>query len=316
MVDIRHDQRLAFANHPSGDAVRGGKTDPAQPLLVADAAIVGDFEVQFVAFFIEQDDGGALDVEQRHHALDGEFQQMVEIVDGGERLDMGPLLEARHRLDGVCRRGGGRAGLRRLREGPQGQEHRRAQLRVGEGRLQIAVGRAHLGIRGQPRPFDALEVEPGQGLVGRGGAGPLRPLAGPRRPPRGRAAVGAPRANGGRVPQGPGAPAVPRRGRVATLPPWSRASAARLTAIGRRQLQLAPILRHRPARDLDLLRRQHLDELLIGEGFCRILCRHQLFDAIFDRQRRPSSRRRRTRGRSGRMTSARRSRAPSPGICW
>src|SRR5919109_3963460 len=44
----------------------------------------------------------------------------------------------------------------------------------------------------------------------------------PRRPPRGRAAGGTPRADGERVPQGPGAPAVPHRGRVVTLPPWSR----------------------------------------------------------------------------------------------
>jgi hypothetical protein len=70
------------------------------------AGAAGDFgDVQFVALFIEQDDGGTLDVEQRYHALDGTRQQMVELMDGGGNLDIRPLLEAQHRSDGVSGRG-------------------------------------------------------------------------------------------------------------------------------------------------------------------------------------------------------------------
>jgi hypothetical protein len=53
---------------------------------MADTAIVGDFEIQFLAFFIEQNNGRAFDVEQRHDALTGELQQLIEVVKRGERL--------------------------------------------------------------------------------------------------------------------------------------------------------------------------------------------------------------------------------------
>ena len=54
---------------------------------MADPAIVGDFgKEQFVAFFIEENNGGAFDVEQRDHTLGGELQQVVEIVNRRKRL--------------------------------------------------------------------------------------------------------------------------------------------------------------------------------------------------------------------------------------
>ena len=99
LVHVRHDQRLAFANHPSGDALPWPETGPPQPRLMPCAGIIGDFEVQLLARFIEQDDGHAFDLEQRDGALDGESHEMVEVVDGGERLDVGPLPEIRPRLD-------------------------------------------------------------------------------------------------------------------------------------------------------------------------------------------------------------------------
>jgi hypothetical protein len=49
--------------------------------------------------------------------------------------------------------------------------------------------------------------------------------------------------------------------------------------MGRGQLQLAPILRHRPAGDVDMFRRQRLHELLIGEGHCGILGRDRTADS-------------------------------------
>jgi hypothetical protein len=81
----------------------------------------------------------------------------MALVHGIQDAD-GPLLEGWHRLHGMRRRRGGRAGLRCLGKGLQGQEHRRAQLRVGEGRLQIAIGRAPLGIRSQPREVDTRDL--------------------------------------------------------------------------------------------------------------------------------------------------------------
>jgi hypothetical protein len=104
-VHIGYDQRLAFAKHPSGNPLRGRKTDLVQPQRLPSTGVVGDFEVQLLALFIEQDDGYALDVEERDGTFDVESNEMVEVVDGEERLDEGPLLEAWHRLEGVSWRG-------------------------------------------------------------------------------------------------------------------------------------------------------------------------------------------------------------------
>jgi hypothetical protein len=81
LFGIRHHQWHPFAEDLPGNASIGGKTDLPQSALAADVSIVTDFEVELATFFIEEDDGRIFGVEERHHSLDGEVEQILDVVD-------------------------------------------------------------------------------------------------------------------------------------------------------------------------------------------------------------------------------------------
>src|SRR6266513_2589393 len=78
--------------------------------------------------------------------------------------------------------------------------------------------------------------------------------------------------------------AVPSRGPGRSLPGGPRRwrGSQPLAHAGREDAQLVAVLRHGPPRDLDALLREHLHDLLVGEGVLRVFIGHHLLNLRAD----------------------------------